>query len=227
MSPKTSGDHVLIFRIGSEGYGTWIEYYVNNGWTPYLFTFMFNPLASAQQVQVAQMHEEITTVYRKLATRVVRKPRSVIHSQLLPKGIFFLDAPVFKRQKQPLRDVSVNDGLHMHGVIVAKTTRRLQVGLDEHFRDNQGIYLTPKLHRIHVKLIDHLPFYVTGYAGKALKSPRFTGDDVLILPQSTGELREQRVVTGEARNIRDIQSRFNVSDEIARAVVANKAWAKG
>jgi hypothetical protein len=79
-----------------EGYSTWIAQHVKAGWTPYLFTFMFNPLAGAQQVQMAQMHEEITTVYRKLATRVVRKPRSVIYSQLLPRGVFFLDAPVLK-----------------------------------------------------------------------------------------------------------------------------------
>jgi hypothetical protein len=54
------------------------------------------------------------------------------------------------------------------------------------------------LYRIHVKLIDHLPFYVTGYAGKSLKSPRFSGDDVLILPRSIDELRDQRVLTDEA-----------------------------
>jgi hypothetical protein len=81
-----------------EGYGTWIKQKVRAGWTPYLFTFMFNPLASTKEAKVAQMHEEITTVYRKLATRVVRKPRSLIQSQLLPMGVFFLDAPVYKRQ---------------------------------------------------------------------------------------------------------------------------------
>ena len=30
-----------------EGYSTWIKQHVKDGWTPYLFTFMFNPLAGA------------------------------------------------------------------------------------------------------------------------------------------------------------------------------------
>jgi hypothetical protein len=111
----------------------------------------------------------------------------------------------------------------MHGVVVATKTPRLTVGLDEHFRDNRELYLTAKLYRIDVRPIDHLPFYVTGYAGKALKSPRFTGDDVLILPQSTDELREQKTLPDvEARNIRDLQSRYNVWDEVALSLLKNQ-----
>jgi hypothetical protein len=58
---------------------------------------------------------------------------------------------------------------------------------------------------------------VTDYAGKALKTRRFTEDDVLILPQSVSEIAQKSSLLDlEARKIRDIQSQCHVSDEIAR-----------
>jgi hypothetical protein len=60
------------------------------------------------------------------------------------------------------------------------------------------MYQTPTMYRIDVVAIDSRIVYTTGYAGKALKTPRFDEDDI------------------------DIQSRYNVSDELARALVNGK-----
>lgn len=209
-----------------DAFGKWIKQYFKDGWDAYLFTFMFNQLPGAQQTQRDQMHEEITAVYRKLVTRVVRKPKSSKNADLLPRGVFFLDKPAQKRQKQRIRDVPVNDGLHMHGIVVLPPKNRLKTGLEQHFQEHRLLYETPKLYRIHVKPIDHSPVHTTDYAGKALKSRRFTEDDVLILPRSVSELNQSSILTTTARKLRDIQSRFNVSDEVARALFAKNGRIK-
>jgi len=206
-----------------DGFGSWVQQHINDGWDGYLFTFMFNRLQGKQDSQRAQMHEEITAVYRKLVTRVVRKPNSPKNRDLLPRGVFFPDRPVARKRQHCLRDVSVNDGFHMHGVLVSPSTSRLKVGLDEHFREYSRLYLTPKLYRIDVRPITHSPDHVTQYAGKSLRSWQFAVDDVLILPESIGERAQQPPLTNtEERKIRDIQSRFSVSDDLARSWVINR-----
>lgn len=207
-------------------YGRWIREHKMNGWDAYLFTFMFNQLPGSREATIQQMHEEITVLYKKLVTRVVRKPKLATNAHLLPKGVFFPDGPAYKKKKQRLRDVSVNDGLHMHGIVVATTEGRLKEGLDQHFRKNRPMYETRKMYRIHVEPIEHSAVYVTDYAGKAVKTRRFIDDEILILPRSSGEVSEQSSLSDpEARTIRNIQSRFNVSDELARAIAAQK-WAR-
>jgi hypothetical protein len=209
-----------------DAFGTWIKQYFKGDWV-YLFTCMFNHLPGAREAQRDQMHQEITAMYRKLVTRVVRKPKASKTLELLPRGVFFLDKPAYKRQRQCLRDLSVNDGLHMHGVVVSPKTSRLKVGLETHFQEHRRLYETHKLYRIDVKPIDHSPVYVTDYAGKALKTRKFTEDDVLILPQSISEIAQKSSLPDpEGRKIRDIQSRFNVSDEVARTLLEKTRYLK-
>jgi hypothetical protein len=208
-------------------FGTWVQEHIDRGWDGYLFTFMFNQLRGTQDSQRNQMHHEIAAVYRKLVTRVVRKPNSPKNRDLLPRGVFFPDRPVARTRQHCLRDVSVNDGFHMHGVLVSPSTSRLKVGLDEHFREYSRLYLTPKLYRIDVRPITHSPDHVTQYAGKSLRSWQFAVDDVLILPESVGERAQQTPSTNaEARKLRDIQSRYSVSDEVARTMLRNRRLAR-
>ena len=93
------------------------------------------------EARIQQMYRDITRVYGRLATRSVRKPRSPVWAQLLPKGIFLADFPVPKGEKQLLRDVIVNDGLHVHGIVVANRWGRIDQPLDIHFSKNQEAYL--------------------------------------------------------------------------------------
>jgi hypothetical protein len=97
-------------------------------------------------------------------------------------------------------------------------------GIEARYRTKR--HKTPKLHRIDIRPITHSPDHVTQYAGKALRSWQFTEDDMLILPESMRERAQQAPLTdAEARRIRDIQSRFNVSDDVARAMLGNRRLA--
>ena len=176
-----------------EAYSDWIHSHMDDGWEAFFLTFMFCQLPGPAATKIAIMHNEIVRVYATLATRVVRKPSSPRWSQYLPKGIFVPDRPVYKRRKSPLRDVSVNNGLHMHGIMVARrrigsVTPRLRERLDHHFIRNRHLYANDRLLHIHIEPITHRPGYVTGYAMKAVKRQAFNFDHVLILPRALSEL---------------------------------------
>jgi hypothetical protein len=166
-----------------QAHGDWAQQWLNQGWDGYLFTFMFNQLPGSRHAMVQQMHQQISRWYGRLATRIIRKPRSPVWAPFLPKGIFVPDLPVPKRSKQDIRDVSTNDGLHMHGLVVANRWARIPDTLDLYFEENLGTYLTRKLRHIDVRRITHRTRYVTEYALKSLKRPTFSEDDVLVLPR--------------------------------------------
>jgi hypothetical protein len=100
-----------------QAHGAWAQQWLDRGWDGYLFTFLFNQLPGSRHAMVQQMHQQILRWYGRLATRTVRKLRSPVWVPFLPKGIFVPDLPVPKRSKQDIRDVSTNDGLHMHGIV--------------------------------------------------------------------------------------------------------------
>jgi hypothetical protein len=111
----------------------------------------------------------------------------------------------------------------MHGVLVIPKKSRLKSSLGEHVLENYHKYRSHKMYRIDVVPMDARIVYTTDYAGKALKRPRFDQDDTLILPKTTSELESgRRVLTFKARQIRDVQSRYNVSDEVARNLASNR-----
>ena len=101
-----------------EGFGVWIKQHVRDGWNPYFLSFMFHQLPGSRRARIQQMHEEVEIFYRKLITRVERDARLNKNAHKLPRGVFFPDVPAYKRQKQRLHDVTVNDGLHMHGIML-------------------------------------------------------------------------------------------------------------
>src|SRR5260370_33049175 len=131
-------------------YGNWVQEQIDQGWDGYLFTFMFSQLPGSIRAKSHQMEREVVRWYGRLATRTVRKPRSPQWAPLLPKGIFVHDLPVFRRSKQSLRDVVINDGLHMHGIVVANRFGRISEPLDEHFSKNLEKYLTGNLRYIDI-----------------------------------------------------------------------------
>jgi hypothetical protein len=180
--------HVKLGLI--QGYGNWVQQHLNEGWDGYLFTFLFNQLPGSLRAMGQQMERELLRWYGRLATRTVRKPRSPKWAPLLPKGIFVPDLPVFKRSKQDLRDVVINDGLHMHGIVVANRLGRISEPLDVHFGRKLEEYLTGNLRHIDVQPITRKPGYVTGYGMKGLKRPSFSPDQILVLPRTVGELPE-------------------------------------
>jgi hypothetical protein len=206
-----------------DAFGAWIKQHVKLGYDPYLLSFMFDHLPGSEQARIQQMHDQVTIFYRKLITHVERDPTLDKNAHKLPRGVFFPDVPAYKRKKQGLLDVTVNDGLHMHGVLVIPDKSRLKTSLDEHVLENYHKYRSHKMYRIDVVPMDARIVYTTDYAGKALKTPRFDQDDILILPKTTSELEPGlHVLTFKARQIRDVQSRYNVSEEVAWTLVSNR-----
>jgi hypothetical protein len=130
------------------------------------------------------MHQEMEKMYNRLATRMVRKPRSPQWKGLLPIGLFSPDFPVPKSglgEGGTIEDVSINDGLHMHGIILANRWGRIPIGLHEHFREKVDQYRTPKIRRIHIEPIRYSPAEVVGYALKALVKRTVSIDDIGVL----------------------------------------------
>ena len=110
--------------------------------------------------------------------------------------------------------MNVNDGLHMHGIMFTTTTPRFKQPLDQHFQENERLYVKGNIHRIHVKPITDKEKFVVDYAGKAIKRKRFSNDDILILPKSLSEVSKAETplqeMSRQQRAIKDIQSRHNV-----------------
>jgi hypothetical protein len=166
------------------GHAEWIKSYLDDGWDGYLVTLMFNSLAGKRDTKIIQMHQEITKFYGRLATRMIRKPRSSKWAKWLPNGIFIPDMPVPKSrrgQKSTVADVSINDGYHVHGILLGNRWGRLHVPLDQYFEENAGKYLDGKIRHIDVQRITHDPGYVVDYALKGLLRRTASNDDILVL----------------------------------------------
>jgi len=222
-STKTTGSvpltsHPILPTEIIQGYGKWIQGYIDHGWDAYLFTIMFRHISGSKERKIHQMHQAISRMYQKLVTRVVRKPRSETKVNFLPKGIFFPDVPAYKKSQYRIGEVSVNDGIHVHGIVLAPKESRLKGPLHLHFARKSKLYVRGKILRVQVDLIRSNAEFATDYAGKALKRGRFSNDEILVFPRTVSELPAKNCCPAESkeqREIKDIQAATNVSDEVA------------
>jgi CO/xanthine dehydrogenase Mo-binding subunit len=113
---------------------------------------MFRNISGSNEVKIQQMHKEINGFYEKLATRAVRKPRSEKWVHLLPKGIFFPDVPGYRPSDLNIREMSINDGIHFHGIMVATRDARLKEPLHLHLGRKQKLYVRGNIYRIDAEL---------------------------------------------------------------------------
>ena len=164
--------------------------HIDLGWEPYLLSFMFNQLRGSPRSIPRQMEKEVERVYGISLTRVVRKPMSENSRDKLPIWIGCPDFPVPKHVKLDLRDVSLNDGRHVHIIALTPSNTRLNTGLDQHFEMCQDLYVRPPypLRRIHAVPITSRPEYVAEYVFKSLRRRRVNFDQVIILPRDRSEL---------------------------------------
>ena len=186
----------------ARAFGKWVEEYDSKGWDSHLLTFMFNPLSGGQDAIIRQMSREVERVYSTLLTRVIRNPRSPKVQGSLPKLIGFPDLPVFKYTKASNHDVTINDGLHYHAIVLLPPKSRLKECLEQHVERHKAVYLgkiktvkergqfrskraSPKIQRIDVQPTTHTPKTHTEYALKALDKLPY--DHLLILPKSQSE----------------------------------------
>src|SRR5262249_46305140 len=135
--------------------------------------------------------------YGRLAKASVPKASSPTWSTFLPQIIFAPDLPVPKRSKVGLRDVTINNGLHWHGLaLINPLALKFCEPLDVHVKQNLGKYLCGSIREISIKPITHGPEYVTGYGMKSLKS-RFSIDEIVIFPRTVSELPSNDIDPGK------------------------------
>jgi hypothetical protein len=168
--------------------GTWVADLMAQGWDAYLATLMFHDLPGSMQAQIAQMRQAAMGMFSRLVTRTVRHPRSPKMSRLLPRAVFAPDLPVSKRRTMPVDEPPANDGLHMHGIILANRLGRLREPLNLHVEQKLATYQTGRIRKIDIRPIDYAPERATAYALKVLKRPGFGPDDLLVLPRCLSEL---------------------------------------
>jgi hypothetical protein len=194
---------------------------------------MFKQLPGSQKVKIYQMQQEISTVFPKIITRVVRNPTSSSKCHHIPIGLFLPDLPVYKKNKQAIPHILVNDGLHVQGLVVATREDRLKkvtIPLDLYFHECWWYYLSDKLYHLDVRPITHDATFVVDYLGKWIKRGVFSTDDILLLPKTKDELLIRPVGLPHNtphRSIKDIQSASNVSDEVAKTMVGKLHTGKG
>ena len=150
---------------------------------------MFCQIHDSDDGRMDEMKKHLGWFYGRLAKASVPKASSPKWSPFLPKLVLAPDFPVPKHSKVQLRDVTINNGLHWHGLILANPLApQLPGKLDIHINENLGKYLAGSIRTIDAIPITHDPEYVTGYGMKGLKRSSFSEDDVLILPRSVSEL---------------------------------------
>ncbi len=162
-------------------------------WNAYLITFMFNSLPGSTEGKLRQMNREIEHFYTSLITRIIRKPSQKSNLERCPRLVAFPDLPVSKRSKTALADVTINDGLHFHGVLLVPIKSRLKCELEVHLDANRRLYIGShgKIRDIHIKKIAFDPKRVSKYVFKRWKrNPEFA-DWLLVLPRSQSELAPQ------------------------------------
>jgi hypothetical protein len=169
-------------------YGQWVHDHMAYGWHGYFLSFMFSQILGSDQARMLEMRKHLTWFYGRLAKNSVPKASDPKWSSFLPKAILAPDFPVFKHSKLHLKDVTINNGLHWHGLVLkTPLSPMLHEPLDVHIEKYLRKYLVGSIRQIDVERITHTPEYVTGYGMKALKY-RFSPDEIIIFPRTVSEL---------------------------------------
>src|ERR1700722_9417382 len=163
-----------------QAYGQWVHDHMAYGWHGYFLSFMFSQIHDSEGARMEEMKKHLGWFYGRLAKASVPKASSPKWSRFLPKVVLAPDLPVPKHTKVELRDVTVNNGLHWHGLILVNPLApKMQDRLNNHINGNLRKYLVGSIRTIDVKPITYTPEYLTGYGLKSLKS-RFSTDEIVI-----------------------------------------------
>lgn len=186
-----ASDAPVILASLITGYAEMVADRIADGWQASLLTVKFHPLRGGPRAVLRQMTDEIERVYSTFLTHVVRNPRASSSIDRLPVLIACADLPVAKRDKKSVMDVTINGGLHFHGILLVPPASRLKETVEAHFAAERHLYLLDRgrLADIRVEPIEHDPGRVVDYILKSVRNGRLQYDDaLLVLPRASGEL---------------------------------------
>ena len=170
-------------------YGDWAHFHLANGWQGYLLSFTFSQIPGSVISRMSAMKKHLAWFYGRLAKASVPKASSPKWSVFLPKVIIAPDLPVCRRSKRHSKDVTINNGIHWHGLaLVNPVTPSLDVPLDLHISANLTKYCVGSIKEIDARMITHRARHVASYGMKGLKRGLFDDDDILLFPKLISEL---------------------------------------
>ena len=171
-----------------EGFDAFVQKHMDAGWHAYLVTFMFRQLAGGNSAKINQMKRAVEKWYSTFLTRVVRFTKAKCDKPIL---IGMPDLPVAKSgKKSATMDVLVNDGLHVHGILLIPRKSRLTTPLKDHLDAHADTYLGRRdiIERLEVDpIVTKASCKVTDYVFKGLQRG-LSYDDLIVLPKSFSEL---------------------------------------
>lgn len=189
----------------ASSYGKWVEDHIADGYTGYLMTFMFKNLnAGTQAGKIDLMHKDIERVYSRVAHRFAHHPDKPSQRRYLPLLVASPDLPVFKTDKVSVADLTLNGGLHEHGILLTPIESRFRYELATWVKDKAPWLMKDTLlQRIHCIRLDTTPGNATGYALKA-NGRSLPEDSLLVLPKALSE-RGQATDRGYDEAVRSAQ----------------------
>jgi hypothetical protein len=212
-----SGNQTDPAAVWIKGCTQWMYEWVFKGWKLYYINFMFEPLHVPTAELVPKMRKGIIKFYGRFCTGFVHNGRAKSEQERMPQLWLFPDLPVRKNKGTSLRDVTINGGLHYNGPMLIPPVSRFKECPIKHLEENQARYARNGIKRINIVAGGDIPG-LADYAAKTIKNHRADEGDILILPRSVKELPEKKtsILDSKDRLLKDIQSRFNVCDEMAQ-----------
>lgn len=182
------------FQPTLNGYTQLVTDRIEQGWSCYLVTMLFQQLPGSRPTIISRMKQEIQRVYSTLITRVHRKPRTASSNEL-PILIGAADLPVYKTDRSTAPLIRCNGGLHFHALILIPERSRLREPLQDHFQACPHLYgMGETISRIDVRPVTDGYERVVDYVFKTIKRRWIAYDEgVLILPRTRDELTSPRI----------------------------------
>jgi hypothetical protein len=181
---KSDHNEIPVIEI-VRGYSEWVHKLYKRGYEAFMVTFMFKPLRGRKEAVVSQMQDEVDRVFATFITRITRNPNSIYQQNNRPLMIVALDRPVKKNQKKGISSVSINDGVHMHGILLVPPVehRPLKGTVTAHFKEKHNLYVRNRLRELHVEPIKSNIPKVVDYVMKSVKARHFDTDDISVFPR--------------------------------------------
>lgn len=214
---KWSSNQPDTADIWIKGTTQWMYEWMSSGWRLYYINFMFEPFRGPRAGIVPYMWKGIRKFYGQFCTEFVHDGRAKSEQKRMPKLWLFPDLPVNRYEKKSWREVTINGGLHFNGPMLLPPVSRFDGCPIKHLAENQAKYARYGIERIHMVAGGDISG-LADYAAKNIKNRRANEEDIMVLPRLDNELPENKRLIFDPRDrlFKDIQSQFNVCDEIAQ-----------